>query len=561
MTAGLAIPLDARQGTPLRNRHPMPLGERRRSLAVMLTVGAAFLAVGTQLSQLALEGRGAPRASLIEPVARSAARPDIVDRKGRLLASDIALPSLFADPARVIDPDEASEQLAQILPGLEAASLRGELADKSRRFIWIRRGISPVEAQRIHELGLPGIGFRSELRRVYPVGQSAAHILGYVNVENRGTAGIEAHIDRTGRIEIVDGPTRSAQPAVALSIDLAAQHALREELVAALARYEAKGAAGLVLDIRTGEVLAASSLPDYVAGDAAASLAPEAIDRLVKGTYELGSVFKVLTLALASEAGQIAPGKLYDARAPLAVGNDKIDDFHPTRQMLTAEGVFLHSSNIGAAQMALEAGSERQQEFLARLGLTRSQHTEVGDTGRPQLPDPWQRVSTMTVAYGHGLAVSPLQFAASAAALFNGGRPLSPTFLKLADGEAPAPAAPIVAARTVELMRDLMRKNVQSKEGTGGKAAVAGYDVGGKTGTADIAGKGGYGGGGVLSSFLAILPSRSPRYLVYVLLWEPQATAASDGSTAAGFNAAPTAGRIIERVAPILDLPPEPSAG
>lgn len=557
----LAIPADRRGAEPARRRHPVPLTERRRALLVLVALGGAFLAEGAQLSRLALEARGAPKSSQVEPLARSAARPDIVDRRGRLLATDIAVPSLFADPARVVDADDASEQLAAILPSLDAGQLRRELAEKSRRFLWIKRGISPGEAQRIHELGLPGIGFRTELRRVYPVGQSAAHILGFVDVENRGTTGIEAYIDKSGGLEIVDGPVRSTRLPIALSIDLSVQHALRAELVAAMARYATTAAAGLVLDVRTGEVLAASSLPDYEAGNARASLEPENIDRLVKGTYELGSVFKTVTLALASEAGQIAPGKLYDARTPLPAGSVMIDDFHPTRRMLTAEGVFLHSSNIGAAQMALEAGAERQRELLARIGLTGTLHTEIGDTGRPRLPDPWQKVSTMTVAYGHGIAVAPLQFAAGTAVLFNGGRPLQPTFLRVPADPAVVPAKSVLKSETVDLMRQLMQRNVQSKEGTGGRAAVAGYDVGGKTGTADIPGKAGYGANGVLASFLAILPSRSPRYLIYVLLWEPKATAASDSSTAAGLNAAPTAGRIIERVAPLLELPPEASAG
>ncbi len=538
-----------------KSAHALPLIERRRLLVAGLGLAGLFAAEATQLGALAISGGGRTRQQPIEPFARSIARPDIVDRTGRLIATDIATPSLFADPSRVIDVDETAEKLATAFPALEASGLRRDLGDKNRHFLWLKRGLDPDEEKTALELGLPGVAFRTEPRRVYPIGQNAAQTIGFVDIENRGAAGIERWIDAMGRSETVDGPGRSSQEPIVLSLDLAVQHALRQELAKAIADTKAEAAAGVVLDVRTGEVIAASSLPDFLTGDAQASLLPATIDRLTTGSYELGSVFKTVTLAAAHEAGVLTPGKLYDARLPIRTGGQEIDDFHPTRRLLDAAGVFLHSSNIGAAKMATEVGEIRLRSILARLGLTEPQATELGQGPRPLLPVEWRPVSTMTIAFGHGIAVTPLQFAAAMATLVNGGQPVAPTFLKRA-APAVVDAAPVIGEATVGFMRDLLRRNVTSPDGTGGKADVPGYEVGGKTGTADILGDKGYAGAGVLTSFLATFPASNPRYVTFVLLWRPQATPATQGSRTAGANAAPLTGRLITRIAPILGLAP-----
>ncbi len=530
-----------------------PRTHRRRGLAVVTLLLAAFLTVGIQLTRLGLKGTTAIRSDPVETVTRNVARPDIIDRNGRLLATDIALPSLFADPRRVLDKDEVVEKLAGVLPGIDQRGLLSGLNDKTRRFVWIKRGMTPAEAAKVHDLGLPGLSFRDELRRVYPAGEDAGHVLGFVDVDNRGAGGIERYIDAQNLFDLTDGAGRSDRPPLALSLDLAVQHSLHAELEQAIGDYHAAAAAGLVLDVQTGEVLADVSLPDYAAGNAAASLESNRLDRIEGGTFELGSVFKTITLAMAEDAGVLKPDKTYDTSLPLQVGAFSIDDFHPTRRQLTAEEVFLHSSNIGAAMMAEDVGETRMHAFFDRLGLTTPLTTELGRAALPQLPQRWGKLSTMTMSYGHGIAVAPLQFAAAAAGLVLGGR-VQPTFLKPASSAKAGGA--LVAATTGDFLRLLMRHNVTNPEGTGKRAAVPGYDVGGKTGTADIPGKGGYGHQGVLSSFLAVWPIRQPRYLSYIMIWAPQATEADKGQTAAGLTAAPVTARVISRISPLLGLAP-----
>ena len=535
-------------------KKPAPRHHRRRAFILLALTALAFVVEAGQLTLLGLQGSTAIRSDPVATVSRNTTRPDITDRNGRLLATDVAMPSVFVDPRRVLDKDEVAEKLAGALPGIDQRQLLNDLSDKNRRFVWVKRGMTPAEAQRVHDLGLPGVSFRDEPRRVYPAGENGGHVIGFVDGENRGASGIERYIDAQGLADLTDGAARSEREPVALSIDIAVQHTLRSELERAMADFGAGAAAGLVLDLQTGEVLADVSLPDFAAGNARLSLDASRLDRNTGGTYELGSVFKILTLAMAEDAGVLAPGKLYDATQPLQVGAATIDDFHATRRQLTAEEVFLKSSNIGASLMALDVGEARMRAFYDRAGLTGPLSTELGRVAAPQLPRRWGKLATMTASYGHGIAVAPLQFVQAVAGLITGKR-LTATFLKPA-GPAPAPGASVVADRTSSFLAGLMRKNVVSPDGTGKRAAVAGYDVGGKTGTADIPGKGGYGGNGVLSSFLAAWPMSQPRYLSYVVLWDPQPTAADGNLTAAGATAAPVTSRLIARISPQLGLAP-----
>jgi len=533
---------------------PRPKTHRRRALVVALLLAAAFLAEAGQLALLGVKGIGQIRSEPVETISRNIARPDIIDRNGRLLATDVAMPSLFVDPSRVVDRDEVAEKLAEALPGVDQRALLADLSDRTKHFVWVKRALTPAEAERVHDLGLPAVSFRDELRRVYPAGEDGGSVLGFVDADNNGVIGIERYIDEQGLAEATDGTDRSEHPPVALSLDFAVQHALKDELERALSDYGSHAAAGLVLDLHTGEVLADVSLPDFPAGDAASSLAPDRIDRVSGGTFELGSVFKTVTLAMAEDAGILTPGKLFDASQPLAIGPYTIDDFHPTRRKLTAEEVFLHSSNIGASLMAVEVGETAMRAFLQRAGLTSVMTTELGKIAAPQLPEHWSRTTVPTISFGHGIALAPLQFAAAAAGLVRGSGPLQPTFLKV---EQPAPGSgPSLKPATAEFLRELLRHNVTNPEGTGKRAHVPGYDVGGKTGTADIAGRGGYGHDGVLSSFLAVWPVSEPRYLSYLLIWAPKSTEADKGQTAAGLTAAPVTGRLIARISPQLGLAP-----
>jgi cell division protein FtsI (penicillin-binding protein 3) len=341
-------------------------------------------------------------------------------------------------------------------------------------------------------------------------------------------------------------------PPVRLALDLSVQLGLTEVLTEAMASYEATGAAGLVLDVETGEVVAQVSLPAYAAGQAKAAQDATRADRIAGLTYELGSVFKPLTLAMAYDAGIAEPDKQYDATRPLKVGRFEIDDLHPERRWLTPEEVLLYSSNIGAAQIALEVGESGQRQFLKRIGLLEPMATELGTAAAPQVPDRWSKASVMTIAYGHGLAVTPLQFAAAIAAIANDGRRVVPTYLL---GRSKEGQRVLLRKETSAEILRLLRQNVVDKRGSGARAAVQGYEVGGKTGTAEIAGHGGYGRRGVLTSFAAVFPAMKPRYLTYVMLFEPKAT--SGGQRTAGLNAAPVTARLIERIAPLLGVAPQ----
>jgi cell division protein FtsI (penicillin-binding protein 3) len=534
-----------------------------RTLVATLLVVMAFAAVAAQLVRLALSGQSELASSFGATVEQSFARPDIVDRNGRLLATDVEAYSLFADPTRVLDRDEVVEKLRAVFSDLDEAALRSDLADRTRRFVWIRRGLSPKTAQAVHDLGLPGLDFRRELRRAYPGGTLAGHVLGYVNIDNKGVAGIERYVDDVVGVEAVQGATLAERAPVRLSLDIGVQHAVEAELESAVERYEAKGAAGIVLDVNTGEILASASMPEVDPAFPAMSLEPRRLDRIAGSTYELGSVFKTATVAMALDSGLVSLDTQVDVREPLAAGRFTIKDLHPLGRPLSVAEIFIHSSNVGAAKLALEVGPEREQDFLRRLQLLDAMKTEAGPIAAPQVPEHWKEVETMTIAYGHGLAVAPLQFAAAAAALINGGKRVLPTFIEQAPDAGHA-NVPLIEAATSARLREVMRRNVADPAGTGKRADVSGYQVGGKTGTAEIPGPGGYREKAVISSFLAAFPMSEPKYLVFVLLFEPKPTAAAAGEVLAGLNAAPTAGRVIGRIGPLLGILPgttAPAAG
>ena len=523
-------------------------------LIVMVGVGLAFAAVSGQLVRLATKGGNGPVIARAEPVASSFARPDIIDRNGRLIATDVGMHSFFVDPADVLDRDEFVEKLSGVLPDLDTAALRAGLADPKSRFQWIRRGVSPQLAQRLHDLGLPGLNFKMELRRAYPMGPTAGHLIGSVSIDNKGLSGVERTIDGRFGLEGVHDATLTGSAPIRLTIDLGVEHSLEDELASAMTRYGANAAAGLVMDVGTGEVLASASLPGVDPGRTEEAADKTRIDRVAGGTYELGSVFKLVTLAMAIDGGAAA-SRVVDVTQPLAAGRFTITDDHPAGRPLSLAEIFTHSSNVGAAMLALEAGPDRQRSFMDKLGLLSPMTTERGPIAPPQLPAHWGQIEEMTMAYGHGLAVAPLQFAAAAAALVNGGLRVTPRFFAGGPADEASPTR-VVSAGTSTVMRSLMRLNVTDPHGTGHRAEVPGYEVGGKTGTAEMPSHGGYAAKRVLSSFVAAFPMSRPKYLVMVSLFEPHGTAETNGEITAGTNAAPTAARIIERIGPQLGFLP-----
>ncbi|MEQ8824922.1 MAG: penicillin-binding protein 2 [Filomicrobium sp.] len=534
--------------------------DRFRSLAAIGLMVLAFLAVSGQLIRLSMSGQEQERLSVNAPMATAFARPDIVDRKGRLLAGDVVMPSLFADPKIILDVDEAATKLAGVLPDIDVDRVREAISDRDKRFVWLRRGLSPAQAQKVHDLGLPGLSFRQELRRAYPLGRLAGHVLGYVDIDNKGRAGIEHYLDRVKHVDAVHGASLSGKAPLRLTLDVAVQFAVEDELATALKRYKAKAASALVMDVRNGDIVAAVSLPGVDPVVSSQRFERARIDRLTQGTYELGSIFKTMTVALALEQGHTLE-TVVDVRKPLEVESYTIKDLHPAGRPLSVAEIFLKSSNVGSGLLALGAGQDAQEAFLERLGLLGDLATEAGSVAKPTRPAVWGEIETVTVSYGHGLAVSPLQFVAASAPLINGGYLVKPRFVaQTHDGEQLSQERKqVVSAETSRQIRAIMRWNVAGKVGTGSRADVPGLRLGGKTGTAEIAGVGGYQEEAVISSFLSAFPMDAPSYVMLVSLFEPQGTKETKGKITAGLNAAPTTARIASRIAPLLGFIPGPA--
>jgi cell division protein FtsI (penicillin-binding protein 3) len=517
-----------------------------------LAFALSFLAIAIRLVSLGFAAVE-PAGGGIHDISTTVHRPDILDRDGRLLATDIKGATLYADPAKVIDRDELVEQVASVVPDINTAELLEKLK-QGRRFVAIKRELTPQQQAEIYELGQPGLGFIEEYRRVYPVGATAGQVVGYVNVDNKGLAGIEKFIDDNPQLAMSAPENAVTGEAVTLSLDLGVQHVVREELVKAMASYKAKAAAGVVIDVKSGEVMALVSLPDYDPNHREQALDKDCLNRMTSGVYEMGSVFKVLTVAGALDAGSSSLRSSYDASQPLHVGKFTIEDFHGKKRRLTVPEIFIYSSNIGAAKMALDLGIDRHRAFLGKLGLLSRFSTEIGENAAPIVPSPWQRVNTITIAFGHGLSVTPLQLAAAALPVVNGGFAVTPTFLprsRMALQQSPR----VLKPATSRAMLQLMRLNVL--KGTGKRADAEGYRVGGKTGTAEKVVGRHYQGSSLLTSFLAAFPTDAPEYLVLVMLDEPKRVPETHNEATAGVNAAPTTGAIIKRIAPILGVAPK----
>jgi cell division protein FtsI (penicillin-binding protein 3) len=519
---------------------------RYRFRLACLAFALGFTLIGGRLVTLGFAGTG-PSSGGLYDISSTVHRPDIFDRSGRLLATDIKGATLYADPQRVIDVDELAEQIGSVLPDVNARDLRSRLK-AGGRFVRIKRELTPKQQAEIHELGLPGLAFIEEYRRVYPMGATASHVVGLVDVDNKGLAGIEKFIDDNPQL------TMSGDEAVTLSLDLGVQHVLREELGRAIATYRAKAAAGIVIDVHSGEVVALVSLPDYDSNRREQALDKDRLNRIGFGVYEMGSVFKVFTVAGVLDSGLASLRSSYDASSPIHYASFTIDDFHGKRRRLSVPEVFIYSSNIGAAKMALDMGVDRHRAFLKKLGLLSRVPTELGESAAPIVPAHWQKLNTMTIAFGHGLSVTPLQLAAASLPLVNGGIAVPPTFLPRSREEGMNGGPRVLKRDTSTAMLKLMRLNVL--KGTAKRAEAEGYRVGGKTGTAEKVVGGRYSTSALLTSFLAAFPTDAPEYSVLVMLDEPQRVAESNNHATAGVNAAPTAGKIIERIAPILGVAP-----
>lgn len=505
----------------------------------------AFLAVGLRLADVTLlKEPHEPRvARAADSLGLERGRADIVDRNGVLLATSLATGSLYANPRQLLDPRDAAARLAKALPFLDQAELARKLQSE-RSFVWVARNLTPRQQDQVNRLGLPGLFFQREDRRVYPNGFTAAHVLGFANIDSRGLAGIEQAFD--------DRLRRSPEP-LQLSIDTRIQHLMREELTAAIEEFKGIGGAGLVLDAHTGEILALVSLPDFDVNQPGLASEDARFNRVTLGSYEPGSIFKIFNTAMALDGGVTTMRGGYDASKPIKISRFTISDFKGQNRFLTVPEIFMYSSNIGSARMALDAGIQRQRDFLGRLGMLTPAQIELPEVAAPMIPRPWREINTMTVAFGHGISVTPLQLAVGVSAIVNGGYLRPATLIKRTEGN-PTPGQRVIQAKTSDQLRLLLRLVVD--KGTGKAANVPGYWVGGKTGTAEKNVNGVYKKNARISSFISAFPITNPRFVVYAMIDEPKPTKSTYGYATGGWVAAPMVGRVIERLAATMGMEP-----
>jgi len=479
------------------------------------------------------------------------ARGDVVDRNGKLLAVDLAHYALYVDPREVWDAKEVRRALGKALPQVPAKRLDKAVFGDHRAFVL--GGLTPDEKDAIFNLGLPGISFEEQERRMYPLGPTAAHLIGFVDSGGKGLAGAERALDDPIRKAAggQGGPTQ-------LSIDIRVQAALEDELRKAAAEFTPKGAVGLVTNVHTGEILGLASLPDFDPNKPGEATDEQRLNRAAASVYEMGSTFKAFTVAIGLDTGVATPASTFDAREPYKLGYRTIHDYHAAKAILTLVEVFKHSSNIGTAILAERIGGARLSQYFANLGLTKPAKVELMESARPLTPRKWDVDAVASTSFGHGMNISPLALAQAMNALLNGGEMRPLTIRKLPLGVRPE-GKRVISENTSAEMLKIMRANVLPG-GSGGKADVPGLSVGGKTGTGEKYDPSirGYNHQRQVSSFAAVFPTDGPleadRYFVLILMDEPHGNAKSFGFSTGGWVGAPAAGKVIERIAPFLGV-------
>jgi len=557
---------DAIEKENLRLRHEeMRDRDRTRAEGRILVLGAmfalAFATIGIKMWVVAESEPAEPRTS-IAGASIVAQRGDIVDRHGRVLATNLDTYALYAHPHQMVEPERAARELAKIFPDLNEERLTKDFTGK-RRFVWIRRKISPEQRQAVHDLGEPGLLFGPREMRLYPNGAVAAHILGGAGygeegvhaAEIKGTAGVERQFD-----DYLTDPANGGKP-LELSLDLTVQAASEQILLGGMKVFNAKGATSVLMDVKTGEIISMVSLPDFDPNDRP-PLPTEGhpddsplFNRAVQGVYELGSTFKIFAAAQALDLGLVRPETIIDIRGPIRWGRHSIKDFHWYGNELSVSEIIIQSSNIGTARLAEKIGIERQKQFLADLGLFEPTPVELIEApgGEPLIQKQWSELTTMTVSYGHGISVSPLHLASAYATVANDGKRVRPTLLKQAMPSDGPQVMSIPAARQAQQM---LRQVVS--EGTASFARIDDYTIAGKTGTADKPKPaGGYYKDKVIATFASMFPANDPRYVLIVTLDEAVETSGDKPRRTAGWTAVPVAAEMITRVAPLLGLRPE----
>ncbi|MEY8833908.1 peptidoglycan D,D-transpeptidase FtsI family protein [Phaeobacter italicus] len=553
----------------LRQRHAeMQAASRQRAEGRLLVLGVFFLVAFTAI---AVRMGALATSEAVEPVASTAGgsgiamqRADIVDRKGRILATNFETHSLYAQPPQMVDPEGAVERLVEIFPDLDRDRLLEDFTGK-RKFLWIKKKISPEQKQAVHDIGDPGLLFGPREMRLYPNGSLAAHVMGGAGfgkegvtaAEVIGVAGVEKQFD-----DYLRDPANGGRP-LQLSLDLTVQAASEQVLLGGMKLMNAKGATSVLMDVYTGEVISVVSLPDFDPNDRPRpptsgfdpSVSP-LFNRAVQGVYELGSTFKIFTAAQAVDLGLVNSETIIDTSGPMRIGRFPIGEFNNKNYgKLSVADIIVNSSNRGTGRLALQIGAERQQQFLRALGMFDPTPIEIVEAsgGQPLKPKKWGELSTVTISYGHGLSTSPMHLAAGYAAIANGGRYVSPTILRQT---GPQLGDRVMSEDAAAQARAMLRKVVTS--GTASFGEVPGYQVGGKTGTADKPKpRGGYYESKVIATFAAMFPAHDPKYVLIVTLDEPSVIAHGEERRTAGWTAVPVAGEMIGRIAPLLGLRPQ----
>lgn len=473
-------------------------------------------------------------------------RADIVDREGRLLATSLKTSSLYADPKFIADAPDAARKLMGVFPHLNYDETVKKLSGK-RRFVWIKRNLTPKQIYAANRLGIPGIDFIEETRRVYPYGALTSHVVGYADVDGNGLSGLERAMDSA----LKDGHTT-----LQTTIDVRMQHVLHREIKKSIDDFNAIGGAGVIMDAKTGEVYAMASLPDFNPHQAGRITDEQRFNRITLGAYEMGSTFKPFTVAAGLEMENIPLTKYYDATTSLYRAGFTIRDFHGKHRPVSVPEILIYSSNIGTALMAEQIGTDNMKKMYEALGFFQKPEIEIKEVASPIIPRPWRPISTVTASYGHGIAVTPLHVSAGMAALVNGGLKVKPTVIKR-DASSYANEAPqrIISEATSAKMRGLLR--VVATDGSARKANATGYRVGGKTGTAEKTLGRGYSRKAQIASLVAAFPMDDPRFIVMIMVDEPKGNKSSYGYATAGWVAAPYVGNVVRDIAPLAGIMPQ----
>jgi cell division protein FtsI (penicillin-binding protein 3) len=476
-------------------------------------------------------------------------RAEVVDRNGVLLATNLDTASLYANPRVMIDVDEAVAKILSVFPELNEHTLEARFAS-DRQFVWVKRNLTPIEQQSVNSLGIPGLYFRKEKKRVYPHKNLVSHVLGYTDVDGKGIAGIEkefqSYLAGYNNLGETNEPLR-------LSLDVRVQGMAYRSLKRHMDTFKAKAGTAIVMDVTNGELISMVSLPDFDPHNASDASDYARFNRASLGVYEMGSTFKTFNMALGLESQVVKLKDEFDVSKPIKAANFVIKDYHPKKKILSTPEVFMYSSNIASAKIAMNVGQKKQQEFLRQLGLFNRVEVELSEKALPLIPQRWNQVSTMTVSYGHGIAVTPLHIAKATSALVNGGVVYPLTLVKEKNGVG-YKGRRIISSDTSGQIRRFLRYAVS--HGTGKNAEVERYLVGGKTGTADKVLAGGYDTSATLASFVGVFPMHQPKYLVFVMLDEPVGNRQTGGYATGGMIAAPVVKEIITKMAPIMNVHP-----